>query len=152
MTGCGPRKRHGQRRLIVDPKQFQGLLQADSEAFVGLVHEHLIEALPDEIRGIPAPLVRSMIEVGIARARSHGLRSDEELLGFVAVMFEVAPNFDEEEELRAVLTRRGPSASDRWEALFADTPALRLAWEYAAQPQFYDPDAWLPPTDRPVRR
>ena len=137
--------------MIVDPKQFQGLLQADPEAFVGLVHAHLIEAMPDEVRGIPTPLVREMIEVGIARARSHGLRTDEQLLGFVSVMFEVAPNFDEEEGLRAVLHQRGPSAADRWESLFADTPALALAWEYAAQPQFYDPDAWLAPSDRPNR-
>lgn len=136
--------------MIVDPNQFHGLLQAHPDTFVHQIQEHLNEAMPDEVRGIPAPLVRSMIEVGIARARSHGLRSDEHVFGFVAVMFEVAPNFDQEEGLRAVLNQRGPSAADRWESLFADTPALSLAWEYAAQPQFYDPAAWLAPADRPL--
>ena len=84
-----------------------------------------------------------MVAVAIERARKHGLTSDEQIFGFVSVMFEIAPNFDEEPTLRAILsdTRRKPA--DRWEALFADTPSLHAAWERAAHPDFYDHKAWM---------
>ena len=129
--------------FIIRRGQFDAFLQGDPEQFVDSVLRHIVTAMPEEVRGIPLPLVRAMVEVAIDRARKHGLTSDEQIFGFVSVMFEIAPNFDEEPTLRTILsdTRRKPA--DRWEALFADTPGLRAAWERAAHPDFYDHEAWI---------
>jgi len=104
--------------------------------------------MPDKVSGIPAHLQYLQIEVALERARSHGLRGDAELMAFVAVMHEVAPNFDEEPTLKAVLDSGEGTPEQRWEALFADTRELSIAWERAAHPLFYDYKAWLSPEDR----
>lgn len=129
--------------------QYDVLLQADPVQFVGHVLRHIAEDMPDEIRGIPPHLVWRMIEAGIERARRHGLTTDEQIIGFVGVMFEIAPNFHEEPTLRKVLSDPRRTPAERWEALFADTPALNAAWERAAHPDFYDERAWDGPAANP---
>jgi hypothetical protein len=129
--------------LIIRPNQFDQYLQHDPERFIDHLLNFITETMPDEIRGIPPHLVREQIRVAIARARKYGLTKDEQVMGFVSVMFEIAPNFDEEPVLQRILTNTRLSPSERWEALFADTPELNAAWERAAHPKFYDANAWI---------
>jgi hypothetical protein len=124
--------------------------QAAPDEFKEWILRHLLREMPDLLRGIPLPLLLDQIDVAVARARSHGLTTDSQLLEFVSVMHEVAPNFDDEPTLRRVLQ---PGDGDttpeqRWEALFAGGPSLEVAWERAAHPLFYDARAWLAPADR----
>ena len=58
-------------------------------------------------------------------------------------MFEIAPNFDEEPTLRRILSDTRLKPAERWETLFSDTPDLRIGWERAAHPDFYDHNAWI---------
>ncbi|QRK12983.1 hypothetical protein JQX13_24885 [Archangium violaceum] len=51
-------------------------------------HEHTLGGLPDDT-------LRMMIDKGIIRARSMGLTWQSSIAAFVALMFEIAPNFDE---------------------------------------------------------
>jgi len=76
------------------------------------------------------------------------LTSDADVTAYVAVMHEICPNFDEEPTLKAVLDGSAGTPAERWQALFADTPELALAWERAAYPTFYDYRAWLPADER----
>jgi len=82
-----------------------------------------------------------LVRVGIERARGYGMTFESSLAAFTAVMFEIAPNFDEHrlsqvllhdeqvapdarlDELLEVLTEKN------WEAIRAD----------------YDPQAWNQP-------
>ncbi len=129
--------------LTIKPNQFDQYLQHDAEAFIDHILNFIIDTMPDEIRGIPLHLVREQIRTAIARARRHGLTSDEQVMGFVNVMFEIAPNFDEEPVLQKVLTDTRLTPAERWEALFANAPELNAAWERAAHPKFYDSNAWI---------
>lgn len=123
--------------------QYDSWLQSDPEQFVELVFRHIAETIPEEIRGIPLHLVRAMIGVAIKRARKYRLTGDAQIMGFVAVMFEIAPNFDEEPTLRAILMDTRGEPEERWETLFTDSPELNAAWERAAHPDFYNHTAWI---------
>ena len=125
--------------------QLDGYLQDDPVRFIELVLRHIAQTMPNELRGIPPHLAWNQIEVAVARARKHGLTSDEDIIGFVSVMHEISPNFDEEPTLKAILADTSKKPHERWQALFADTPALKAAWERAAHPNFYDPEAWIGP-------
>jgi hypothetical protein len=134
--------------LIIRRNQYYAFLQGDPARFTEQIQRHIVETMPDEIRGIPPHLILAMIEAASERARSHGLATDEQIVGFVSVMFEIAPNFDEEPTLRAILSDTRFTPAERWESLFADTPALQAAWERAAQPGFYDEQAWMGPAPK----
>jgi hypothetical protein len=129
--------------MNIRPNQFEAFLQANPESFINQILQFVTETMPDEIRGIPEYLVKDQIRVAIARAKKYGLISDQQVMGFVSVMFEIAPNFDEEPILNKTLTNSRLNPAERWEALFADTPELNAAWERAAHPKFYDANAWI---------
>lgn len=131
--------------ITIRPNQFDQFLQHDAEVFIDHLLQFITDTMPDEIRGIPTHLVREQIRVAVARARKYGLTTDEQVMGFVSVMFEIAPNFDQEPVLQKVLTDTRLKPSERWEALFADRPELNAAWERAAHPKFYDANAWIGP-------
>lgn len=128
--------------LTISQYQYDHFLQSNPQRFILLIYKHIAETMPDEIRGIPERLVCKMISTAIKRARSHGLGTDGDITGFVCVMFEVAPNFDEEPVLRSMLeSNRSPT--DRWNSIFFDTAELNAAWERAGEIGFYDPNAWI---------
>jgi hypothetical protein len=126
--------------------QFAQTLQREPDRFFDGIVQHLIESNPEELRGIPLTHIRDMVEMGVQRARLHGLVDDSDLFAFVSVMFEIAPNFDEEPTLRAALEAPAQNPKERWESLFGDQ--FNDAWERAAHPNAYDPAAWLKPTPR----
>ena len=134
--------------LKIDPSQQAVSRQSSPEEFIVLILQHLVREMPDKVRGIPAHLQYGQIEVALVRARSHGLATDSQLIEFVSVMHEIAPNFDEEPTLKAMLDNGPGTPAERWESLFADTPEHAVAWERAAHPFFYDYKAWLAPEDR----
>jgi hypothetical protein len=129
--------------MQIDADQFKDVAQRDPDRFaVGLL-DHIIQTMPDEVRGLPAHLALRLVLNGIERARSHGLSSDEDLAGFVCVMFDVAPNFDQEPTLKRILADSAlGDVHQRWQALFARTPELQTAWERAGWSGFYDHQAW----------
>ncbi len=80
-----------------------------------------------------------MVKTGVERARSHELNRAEDIAAFVAVMFEVAPNFDEQDEIKNVLAETNFPASARfaqlWERISDET------WEKAEKS--YKADVWF---------
>jgi len=126
--------------MIIRKTQFRRYLQQDEDDFVGLIIKHLREEDPDLVAHLSDDTFREMVTAGLARARSHGLNTDEDLMAFVSVMFEVAPNFDEHPVLHGVLTNERLPIDKRFDALFA--PHLDQAWQEAEDA--YDTNAWLP--------
>jgi hypothetical protein len=94
----------GERPLIrIIEGQFAQTLQREPDRFFDAIVQHLAESNPEELRGIALIHIRDMVEMGVQRARLHGLVDDSDLFAFVSVRFEIAPNFDEEPTLRAAL-------------------------------------------------
>lgn len=125
--------------MIIRKAQFRQYLQVDESQFVNLIIKHLREDDPDLVAHLSDDTFREMVANGLVRARSYRLNTDEDLMAFVAVMFEIAPNFDEHPALNAVLTDERRPIDVRFDDLF--TPDLDKAWTEAADS--YDTNAWF---------
>ncbi|WP_437894475.1 hypothetical protein [Sorangium sp. So ce124] len=104
--------------LKIRDEQRRALAEAQEARFVEALGAHLREHHPDAVGGVPAPVMRRRIERGVARARSHGLTWESSIATFVALMFKIAPNFDEYPPIRAVLAARGRPPDERVGQLF----------------------------------
>ena len=81
-----------------------------------------------------------MVKIGIERAKRHELERFEEIAAFVGVMFEIAPNFDEQEEIKMVLADTNFPASARFASLWERVS--EEAWNTAEQE--YNLNVWFP--------
>ncbi len=99
------------------------------------LHEHHEEAVEDLTDEMLLPMVRT----GIARARRYGMTWESNLTAFVALMFEIAPNWDEHSFIQAVLNSRHIAPEDKMDVLVERTP--EEVWEEAERR--YDADAWF---------
>ena len=81
-----------------------------------------------------------MIRGGIKRAESHQITKVEDTQNFIAKMFEIAPNFDEQAEIKAVLDEQNISPDKRIEKL--QSPVISDdVWEKAKSN--YKENAWF---------
>lgn len=87
--------------------------------------------------------LREMVAGGLKKARRHRFKTTEDLTAFVVLMFTMAPNFDEQAELAAVLADESIPEEIRMDALTADS--LNSAWEQAEND--YDDTTWFPEID-----
>jgi hypothetical protein len=121
--------------LKIRKEQFEAFEAKTDDEIVDFIVKHLREEGPDLVGNLPS--LPEMVRNGMARARSHGLRSLEDLTAFVSIMFEVAPNFDEHPKLRRVLDNERVPVEERLDGLFESE--LDKAWDEAAR---YDGAAW----------
>lgn len=120
--------------------QLRQAYMADHARFVNFVGRHVQDHCRDSVRDIDPLSLREMVENGLARARSHGLDDPKSLTAFVAIMFEIGPNFDEEPEIRAALADASVPMAERFDTLLARVSDA--AWERAEAQR--DSLAWFP--------
>lgn len=101
--------------------------------------QHVTTEHAEVVDGFPEPLVREMVGNGLARARRYGLTWESSLTGFVALMFTVAPNFDEQPAIHRVLMNARLRPDERFELL----QRIRDRHWRDAQ-HLYDERAWFP--------
>jgi hypothetical protein len=76
--------------------------------------------------------LRSMVRVAIRKAERYGFTPANDQAAFVSIMFEVAPNFDDQDEIRAVLLEDSLKPSLRLEKLFS-TAIPEEVWDKAEE-------------------
>lgn len=119
------------------------------ESFVRRIARHLRENFPKSVVELPdklkAPVealdeetLFDLVRTGIEKAKGYGLTLESSIAAFVAVMFEVAPNFDSHRLCQVLLRDKELEPDNRigellkvlteknWEAIHAE----------------YDPQAW----------
>jgi hypothetical protein len=87
---------------------------------------------------LPAATLEAMIQGGIERARRYEFVSEADLAGFVVVMFETAPNFDDHPLLKRGLRDERVKLEDRLSSLLQH--ATEANWGVVKEE--YDPNAW----------
>ena len=115
---------------------FQPLAEA---AFVNRVVQHLREYHASVVERLPDDMLRERVRYGLSRARQYGLSWESSLTAFVALMFEIAPNFDEHPRIQYVLRDERVPPNSRIDAL--QERVSEQDWEEAEQR--YDEDAWF---------
>ncbi|WP_441293209.1 hypothetical protein ACSRUE_06820 [Sorangium sp. KYC3313] len=83
------------------------------------------------------------VRAGMARARSHGIRAEWAVTSFVAMMFEIGPDFDTQPEIRAFLEEG--SGLPEMRLMEAVERAPEESWTDAEENA--DPGAWAIPDD-----
>lgn len=116
-------------------RQFEVMLQVEERQWLEFVRESL--------RSYPlSPLFRLDDDAQLLkardwcdRARANGLTADDDVLGFVLLMHEFAPNFDQHPHVRAILDGEGEPMARRWRRLFdRSDEALERAWREVERP------------------
>lgn len=95
------------------------LRTAQVEAIAAAAETSFIQDLAKKVRSGHAEAAGNLddaelerrLRIGVARARSHGARLQSALGLFVALMFEIGPNFDQHPAIRDAL-RSGPEQPD----------------------------------------
>ena len=82
-----------------------------------------------------------MARTGLARARQYGMTWESNLIAYVALMFEIAPNWDEHPRIQTILNSSHIAPENKIDMLMEHTPAT--IWRDAEQG--YDAAAWFEP-------
>jgi hypothetical protein len=103
--------------LIFNDQQLDSLLRADEARFVQATIDHVNRHCYADVRNLPPSSLREMVENGIARARSRGMQTSRDVIGFVAIMCEISPSFDEQQEISRALDTIELDAPNRLDQL-----------------------------------
>src|SRR5215204_2765094 len=107
--------------LIVRQEQFEQIIKASEEDFINHLFDYVRGHHRDAAAKRDDQTLRKMIRGGIKRAESHQIKLVENTETFIGKMFEAAPNFDEQPEIKAVLDDETLSPDKRLEKL--ESPA-----------------------------
>jgi hypothetical protein len=122
--------------LNIRQEQIEAMLMHNEEKFIDFVVKHVQQECPDDIRGIDPVSLREMVINGLARARSYDLEKPQYLTAFVAIMFDISPNFDEQADIQRALRDKSVPIEQRFNAMIEGVPDK--AWEEAEKNQNYD--------------
>lgn len=137
-----------EEHLIIRSTQFAVFQQQADALFVQRVVKQLLRTdgevvvrfltYTSTVSELPRETLQSMVRSGIARARSYGMTWESTLVGFVSLMFSVAPNFDEHPLIRRVLLDENVPPDERIEVLWERVS--EESWDAAGKT--YDSNAW----------
>lgn len=126
--------------LIVRAEQFEKIVKTSDEDFVN----YLVAYVRGNHSGAAAEhtdaTLRKMIRGGIKRAKRYRIERVVDTEIFIGKMFDVAPNFDEQADIKAVLTDESLPPEKRLEILVSPAVA-KESWEEARRNS--DEKAWL---------
>ena len=125
--------------LIVRERQIQHFIAKNDSELVKFIGQAIREANPERVSDYDDKKLKRMVKIGVDRARSYDLEGAEDIAAFVALMFEIAPNFDEQEAIKIVLEDTNYTASERINQLWARTSDE--TWEEAEKS--YKADVWF---------
>lgn len=126
--------------LVIRREQLEAFIAPDETALINVVSRAVREANGERVRSYEDKVLDETVKIGIERARSRGLKFAEDIAAFVAVMFEVAPRFDEQAEIDAVLSDENLTPELRFKTLFARV--AEPAWLDAEKK--YEDSFWFP--------
>jgi hypothetical protein len=126
--------------LVIRREQIQEFIARDETELTDVVREAVREANGDRIRDYGDDELDAMLRIGIGRAKSHDLTCAEDIAPFVAIMFEIAPRFNEQTDIRKVLEDTKFPPDIRLEQLF--TCVDDAAWIEAGR--LYEDSFWFP--------
>lgn len=125
--------------LVIRDAQIQALIVGNDDDLQRLIEDAVRKVNPPRVDGLAPARVKSMVQIGIERAREAGFDKAEDLAVFVALMFEISTRFDEQPAISEVLKDATYPPEDRLEQLFERIPDA--AWDEAVD--LYDEKIWF---------
>lgn len=128
--------------LVIREQQVQHFIAENDQQLVELIAQAIRETNAERTAHLDDAQLAAMVEYGVKRARSHDLRRAENLAAFVGLMFEIAPDFDLQPQIKTVLADANHPADERLFQLWqrtSDTDWREAENLYKAETWFPDP-------------
>ncbi|MGB7069380.1 MAG: hypothetical protein WBD22_07780 [Pyrinomonadaceae bacterium] len=125
--------------LVIRKQQIEEFIARDETELLEVVRQAIREANGDRVKDYDDSELDAMLTISIDRAKSHGLTGADEIAYFVAIMFEIAPRFDMQPDIRKVLESTDFPIDIRLEQLF--TTVSDAAWVEAGSN--YEDSFWF---------
>ena len=126
--------------LVIRSKQIQEFIARDEQELADVVRQAVRKANAARVEADEDTELTLMVKIGIDRARGRGLFNAEDIAAFVAIMFEIAPRFDEQPEIEAVFKDERMPPEMRFKLLFQLVPD----GPWAEAGKRYDDSFWFP--------
>ena len=104
--------------LIIREEQIQTFIAADDKQLIERISQIIRDLNGARVKGYGDDKLAGMVKIGIERARTHELTKAQDIAAYVSVMFEVAPKFDEQAEIKLVLEDTNFPPEERFYQLF----------------------------------
>ena len=124
--------------LIIRNEQIRQLDEIAEKEFIYNLTLSVREFHGDSVEDLDDEELRKLVKIGVTRARRHGLTFEDTIGVFVGWMFEFAPNFDEQENIKKMLAEESLDPDDRIE-LIAEAASEE---DWAEAEEMYDETAW----------
>ena len=124
--------------LVIRKEQMEVFARIAEENFIDDVAREVRETEADSVEDLSDDDLRKRVKVAVARAARHGLTLELSIIAFVRLMFAIAPNFDEQPNIKQMLADERVEPDDRVELVFR--AASDDDWEEAGE--LYDESAW----------
>lgn len=111
--------------------QLDALVTGDDDQLTRTVLAYQQQEYASLWKGIPEDMQWQMIQNAIKKAKGYGLQRAGDINSFIAIMAELAPEFDRQPDIQRVLTDPAIAPSDKIQALMERVPDQ--AWEDAAK-------------------
>jgi len=108
------------------------------QELVEIVFEHICEHHAEQVAELRDEEILRRAGMAVARARPYGFQKESSYAAFAALMFLVAPNFDEQLGIQSALRNPRLKADERMEQLMRNT--REEDWDAAGAAA--DPRAW----------
>ena len=126
--------------LVIKKEQIEHFIAEDDTQLLHVISDIVREAFFEGVEEYDDETIESMVKIGIKRAKSHGFERAEQIASFVAIMFEISPKFDREENIKAFLKDKDTPNDQKFEQLLGRT--TEEMWAEAEKT--YDAKAWFP--------
>jgi hypothetical protein len=119
--------------------QLEECSEAIDRDLVKVIYWHLRNHHAKAVQHLDSTLLKSRVRFAILKARRYGLATISDLAGFSALMFELAPNFDDHPSFRSVLEDPGLPAEAKLRRL--SQSITDREWDEALR--LYDRSFWI---------
>lgn len=126
--------------LVIRKEQIQHFIAQNDDDLVRLIRQIMRECCPGRVENYSDKLLDGMIRLGVDKAKKYKFAKAETIAAYVTVMFEIAPNFDEEPSIKQVLEDQNYVVDDRFFQLWQRVD--EKVWLEAEQK--YDARQWFP--------
>jgi len=104
--------------MIIIRQEQMALFERNAQLdFENKVIAHIKEHHSDRTQGLSDDILRKRVQDGILRARSYDLSWENTITAYVALLFVIAPNFDDHPALYPTLIDKNVAPNDRIDKL-----------------------------------
>jgi hypothetical protein len=126
--------------LVIRNEQIQHFIAKNEDELVRLIRQIMRECCPGRVENYSDKVLDGMIRLGLEKAKKHNFAKAETIAAYVTVMFEIAPNFDEQPAIKQVLEDNNYVVDDRFFQLWQRVDDK--VWSEAEKG--YDAKMWFP--------